>query len=322
MRVPFSWIKEYIDWPGTVEELAQLLTMSGTEVEGIDWVGAPRDPENLSCFVVGKVLTREQHPNAAVGLPHLHGAQAELVGVGVLLAGEDLAHDEAAEVLGVARRADPVDALDLGARHRKQLGELLDGAWPVDVLLDPAERYSHGLRLLSELPQEADVVVVEQAQVGDAVLEHRHALDAQAEGEAAVLLGVVIDELVGCRVDHAGAHDLEPAGVLAGAAALAAAELAAHVDLDARLGEREEVRAHTDGALAAEELLREVVHGTLEIGERDALVDDEALDLVEHRRVRGVGVAAVDLAEADDVDGRPLLLHDAHLHGRGVGARH
>jgi len=64
MRVPFSWIKEYIDWPGTVEELAELLTMSGTEVEGIDWVGAPRDPENLSCFVVGKVLTREQHPNA------------------------------------------------------------------------------------------------------------------------------------------------------------------------------------------------------------------------------------------------------------------
>src|SRR5665648_536940 len=302
MRVPFSWIKEYIDWPGTVEELAELLTMSGTEVEGIDWVGAPRDPENLSCFVVGKVLTREQHPNAdklslctvevgkanggvklihaAVGLPHLHGAQAELVGVGVLLAGEDLAHDEAAEVLGVARRADPVDALDLGARHRKQLGELLDGAWPVDVLLDPAARYSHGLRPLSELPQEADVVVVEQAQVGDAVLEHRHALDAHAEGEAADLLGVVIDELVDCRVDHAGAHDLEPAGVLAGAAALAAAELAAHVDLDARLGEREEVRAHTDGAVAAEELLREMVHGTLEIGERDALVDDEALDLV------------------------------------------
>ena len=64
MRVPFSWIKEYVDWQGSVEELAELLTMSGTEVEGIDWVGAPRDPENLSRFVVGKVLTREQHPNA------------------------------------------------------------------------------------------------------------------------------------------------------------------------------------------------------------------------------------------------------------------
>ena len=66
---------------------------------------------------------------------------------------------------------------------------------------------------------------------------------------------------------------------------------------------------------------REVVHGALEVGERDALVDDEALDLVEHRRVRGVGVAPIDLAEADDVHGRPLLLHDAHLHGRRVGAQ-
>ena len=64
MRVPFSWIKEYVDWRGSVEELAEVLTMSGTEVEGIDWVGAPRGPENLSRFVVGKVLTRDKHPNA------------------------------------------------------------------------------------------------------------------------------------------------------------------------------------------------------------------------------------------------------------------
>ena len=64
MRVPFSWIKDYVNWTGTVEELAEVLTMSGTEVEGIDWVGAPAGPENLSRFVVGKVLTKEQHPNA------------------------------------------------------------------------------------------------------------------------------------------------------------------------------------------------------------------------------------------------------------------
>ncbi len=64
MRVPFSWLRDYVAWPGTVEELAELLTMSGTEVEGIDWVGAPRDAENLSRFVVGRVVTKEQHPNA------------------------------------------------------------------------------------------------------------------------------------------------------------------------------------------------------------------------------------------------------------------
>jgi phenylalanyl-tRNA synthetase beta chain len=64
MRLPFSWLKEYVAWEGSPEELAELLTMSGTEVEGIDWVGAPRDPVNLSRFVVGKVVTRDRHPNA------------------------------------------------------------------------------------------------------------------------------------------------------------------------------------------------------------------------------------------------------------------
>ncbi|HOT24744.1 MAG TPA: phenylalanine--tRNA ligase subunit beta, partial [Thermoleophilia bacterium] len=64
MKVPFGWLKEYVDWQGTPEEVADLLTMSGTEVEGIAWVGAPRDPENLSRFVVGRVVTRERHPNA------------------------------------------------------------------------------------------------------------------------------------------------------------------------------------------------------------------------------------------------------------------
>ena len=43
MRVPFSWLTEYVDWQGAPEELAELLTMSGTEVEGVEWVGAPRD---------------------------------------------------------------------------------------------------------------------------------------------------------------------------------------------------------------------------------------------------------------------------------------
>jgi phenylalanyl-tRNA synthetase beta chain len=64
MHVPFSWIKEYVDWQGSVEDLAEVLTMSGTEVENIHWVGAPRDADNLSRFVVGRVITKARHPNA------------------------------------------------------------------------------------------------------------------------------------------------------------------------------------------------------------------------------------------------------------------
>ena len=64
MKVPFSWLREYVAWQGSVEEVAELLTMSGTEVEAVTWVGAPRDRGNLERFVVGRVLTRERHPNA------------------------------------------------------------------------------------------------------------------------------------------------------------------------------------------------------------------------------------------------------------------
>ena len=64
MRVPVSWLREYVAWDRSVEELAELLSMSGSEVEGIDWVGARHDAANLALFRVGRVLTKERHPNA------------------------------------------------------------------------------------------------------------------------------------------------------------------------------------------------------------------------------------------------------------------
>jgi phenylalanyl-tRNA synthetase beta chain len=60
MRIPYSWLREYCD-PGLgVEELADRLVMTGTEVERIGAVGPP----SPAGFVVGKVLSAEQHPNA------------------------------------------------------------------------------------------------------------------------------------------------------------------------------------------------------------------------------------------------------------------
>lgn len=40
MRVPLSWLKEYVDIKMSPEELAHLLTMAGLEVETIDYIGA------------------------------------------------------------------------------------------------------------------------------------------------------------------------------------------------------------------------------------------------------------------------------------------
>ncbi len=60
MRVPYSWLREYCD-PGIgATELAERLAMTGTEVERVGTVGPP-SPEG---FVVGRVLSREKHPDA------------------------------------------------------------------------------------------------------------------------------------------------------------------------------------------------------------------------------------------------------------------
>ena len=82
------------------------------------------------------------------------------------------------------------------------------------------------------------------------------------------------------------------------------------------------MRAQADLAVVAEDRAREGQQRAAQVGERDVLVDREALDLVELRRVRGVGVAPVRAAGDDDVERRRLQLHRPHLHRRGVRAQH
>jgi len=60
MRIPYSWLREYCDPGLEAGELAERLVMTGTEVERIGAVGPPA----ADGFVVGKVLSAEQHPNA------------------------------------------------------------------------------------------------------------------------------------------------------------------------------------------------------------------------------------------------------------------
>lgn len=60
MRVPYEWLREYCAPDASLEEVEQLLTISGTKVEAIHRHGVPETAN----FVVGKVLTAEQHPDA------------------------------------------------------------------------------------------------------------------------------------------------------------------------------------------------------------------------------------------------------------------
>ena len=60
MKVPLSWLREYCDPGLPAAELADHLSMRAVEVERVSTVGPP-SPDG---FVVGRVVTAEQHPNA------------------------------------------------------------------------------------------------------------------------------------------------------------------------------------------------------------------------------------------------------------------
>jgi phenylalanyl-tRNA synthetase beta chain len=64
MKVPLSWLKEYVPIDRPVDEIAQRLVISSCEVEGIERVGVDDVDGNLGLFRVGRVLEAVKHPNA------------------------------------------------------------------------------------------------------------------------------------------------------------------------------------------------------------------------------------------------------------------
>jgi phenylalanyl-tRNA synthetase beta chain len=66
MRVPLSWLKEYVDLDMSVDDLVKRITLAGLEVEGVEYIGVeggelPWDPDKI---LVANILEVKQHPNA------------------------------------------------------------------------------------------------------------------------------------------------------------------------------------------------------------------------------------------------------------------
>src|SRR5215468_6249495 len=59
MKVTLNWLKQYVDFDWSPEELAERLTMLGLEVEGVHKVAG-----EFEGVVVAQVVTRDKHPNA------------------------------------------------------------------------------------------------------------------------------------------------------------------------------------------------------------------------------------------------------------------
>ena len=59
MKVTFTWLKQYVDFNWSPEELTERLTMLGLEVEGVQKISGVFDG-----IVVAQVITRDKHPGA------------------------------------------------------------------------------------------------------------------------------------------------------------------------------------------------------------------------------------------------------------------
>lgn len=59
MKFTLSWLKAYLKYEGSLEDLASAMTMAGLEVEAVE-----NRAEVLQAFTAAKILSAEQHPNA------------------------------------------------------------------------------------------------------------------------------------------------------------------------------------------------------------------------------------------------------------------
>ncbi len=115
MRVPISWLKDYVDIPIPVKELAERLTLAGLEVETIEYIGLPEanlpwDPEKI---VVGEIRAVHYHPNAdrlVLAEVEYGGPEREIVVAGppslLAMRGQDDLHLKVAFAMQSARLYD------------------------------------------------------------------------------------------------------------------------------------------------------------------------------------------------------------------------
>src|SRR5262249_9505174 len=73
MKVTLNWLKQYVDFNWSPEELSERLTMLGLEVEGVQKLGG-----EFEGIVVAQVITKDKHPNAdKLTLCRVHDGQGE-----------------------------------------------------------------------------------------------------------------------------------------------------------------------------------------------------------------------------------------------------
>ena len=225
----------------------------------------------------------------------------------------DLSGDDTVETFAVR-----FDALDHQAEFIEGVSQLVDGlVGRVDELIEPRAWNKHGGANSLELPEQSSVVVEKDPQVLDLVAVHGEPVDAEAPCETRPFFRVdaAVSEDVGMH--HSASAELNPTG-LATDPTTGRAERTGDLELGTRFREREETRTEARFQIGASEVGGdERFDRAGQVPERDALVDDECLDLVEYGQMTRIGrVDSVAASRHHRIDRRLHFGHHPELHRR------
>ncbi len=72
MKISYKWLQRYIDTPLSYQEISEILTESGLEVEAIETIEFIKG--GLKGVVVGQVVSCQKHPDS----DHLHLTKVDI----------------------------------------------------------------------------------------------------------------------------------------------------------------------------------------------------------------------------------------------------
>ena len=174
MKVSYNWLREYVTMDRTAAEVAEMLTMSGLEVDEVDLLGAP-----LEGVVVGEVGQVDPHPNADrlnLCVVDVGGDEPLRVVCGApnVAPGQRVPVALVGTTLQLPTREDPTTRQPVTIRRSKIRGEASEGMICAEDELGLSEDHSGIMVLAPDAPVGmafADYLATTGVQVSDAVLD-------------------------------------------------------------------------------------------------------------------------------------------------------
>lgn len=164
-----------------------------------------------------------------------------------------------------------------------------------------------------KLCQKPKIPFEEQTNVGDAVLDHDEAFDAESEREALPFFCIDTGIFKDVRVNHSTSADFQPVTLFR-----FRFSCPSYIHLETGFDKWKVSRAKAEVDIRGDEFLNCGNHDRFHIREVHVFSNHESLKLVEHGGMRRIRVATIDLPRTDHPERRFMRAHVVDLNRGGV----